>query len=209
MSLDPATYQAFQDEIVKLGAIPGQAAVVSKLRGVGSKLKSWASKGWHDPMGEGRIIVPEVSRTSSIPSWGWTGKGKYTQYLPIGGKSVFVGMTAPAIPGALKKEDPYGAARSRTERAVDLGSNVMGGLIGGGAAISLPMKGWKGTRALVGGASGAMLAARLATMPWRRKRKAQQEAAAAAGYAPQQQAPQEEDPQSQARSMGLQGLRQV
>ena len=208
MTLDPVTYQAFQIEIIKLGApLPGKAAVVNKLRGAGKTLKGWVSKGWNNPMNQPNVMDTSRSVTRSMPAWGWMGKGKVTKYLPVGGKSMFVGMTAPAIPGALKKEDPYGAERSRTERSVDLSSNVVGGLAGGGAMISLPMKGWKGTRAMVGGVGGAMLAARLATMPWRRRRKARQEAAAAAGNAPQQAQP--VDPQAQARTMGLQGLREV
>ncbi len=201
MSLDQVTYRAFQDEIVKIGAPLPKGAVLNKLRGAGRTLKGWVRKGWDDPMNQG-MVPDKVNPGKKVKGWDWWGKGKYTRHLPIGGKSVFVGLTAPAIPGVLRKKDPYGAQRSRAERSVDLGSSVVGGLAGGGAMIGLPMKGWTGTRALVGGVGGAMLAARLATMPWRRRRAARQQAEA--GNAPQP-APQQ-DPEAQARAMGFRGL---
>jgi len=159
MSLDPIMYRAFLDEMTKFG----QGGVLSSVGNAGRQMGKWIGKGWHDPIGSG------------AKGWKWMGKGKYTRHLPIGGKSITVGLTSLAVPGALKKEDPYGMGRSRTERTTDLGASTVGGLAGTGALMSLPWKGWHGTRAIVGGVGGAMLAARLATMPWRRSRKKLQE----------------------------------
>jgi len=181
MSLDPIMYTAFQDELIKLG---GKAEVLGKFkdvgRNVGRKLKGFVSKGWHDPMLEGKIVNPRNPAGPKINKWNWLGTGgeegkRFTKYLPVGGKSVLVGMTAATVPGVLKKEDPYGMQRSRAERITDLGASTIGGLAGTGALMSLPVKGWQGTRALAGGFGGAMLAARLATMPWRRARKKSQQ----------------------------------
>jgi hypothetical protein len=175
MSLDPATYSAFQDEITKIG---GAGAVMRRIGGAGRSagrtVGKWISKGWHDPLDQGKIVSTWKKGQPTENSWRWMGQGKYRRHLPIGGKSVAAGFTAAAIPSALKKEDPYGMQRSRAERSTDLGAATVGGLAGTGVAMGLPWKGWKGTRALVGGIGGAMLAARLATIPWRRRREARQ-----------------------------------
>ena len=199
MSLDPVTYRAFQDELTKLGSV---SSVVGRLGGAGKRVGQWIGKGWNDPIGQGKIVSTWKKGKPVENSWRWMGQGKYRQYMPIGGKSITVGLTGLAVPGVLKKEDPYGMGRSRAERSTDLGAATVGGLAGTGALMSLPWKGWKGTRALAGGVGGAMLAARLATLPWRRKRKAQQ--AEAVRNAP----PAPEEPSYPQNPAGLRELEQ-
>ena len=62
---------------------------------------------------------------------GWMGQGKYTSKLPVGMKSLTVGFTAPGVYSGMKKTDPYGENRSRTER-------VMGAIGGGLGWAAMP-----------------------------------------------------------------------
>jgi len=164
--MDSKTYSAFGDELVKIAAGPG---VISRVGKTGGK---WVSKGWDD-MGEGGA------------RGGWFGalknkKGKPTairRHLPIGGKSLMVGLSVPAIPGLLAKQDPMGMGRSRTERVSGYGGMMLGGLAGAGALLSAPGRGLPiiGSRAIrsIGGAiAGGLLGEKVSTLPWQRSRQA-------------------------------------
>jgi len=162
LSLDTETYAAFADELTKIG--------------IAKTLGKWVGRGWRDIAtlgGEapkrrlGGLLAPKVVRGG-----GWLGKqDTWRRNIPIGPKSIFTGLTAAAAPGALSKEDPLGQERSRTERSVGLGADILGGLAGAGAALSLPGTRFRLARSLVGGIGGSLLGGRIATTPWRRARE--------------------------------------
>jgi hypothetical protein len=148
MSIDPASYSSFSDELTK----------IALLRPVGKALRNWTAKGWQYTGGEG------AARS------GWFGReGTWREKLPVGGKSLSVGILgATAVPEILPKEDPLGRERSRTERAVGSGAGAIGGLTGMGAALSIPTNRFKMTRAIGGAIGGGILAERLATRQFRK-----------------------------------------
>ncbi len=118
---------------------------------------------WHDRpeatwMGRGVTPGPGINRAGDI-----------TKVLPVGDKSIYTGLTALAVPAALKKEDPQGLERSRAERVSGLAGSTVGALAGMGAMAHLPMKGLGITRSIVGGLGGSILGERLATKPFRGK----------------------------------------
>lgn len=60
----------------------------------------------------------------------WMGKGKLTQHLPIGNKSLTVAFGAATAPAAFSKDDTSGQNRSRFHRIARWTGNQAGGLIG-------------------------------------------------------------------------------
>jgi hypothetical protein len=149
LSLAAASYAAFSDELTKIGL----AKTVGK----------WINRGWSE--------VGGVSGKAVTRGGGWLGKqDTWRRNLPIGGKSIFTGLTAATLPSTLSKRDPLGKQRSRAERVTDLGADLVGGLAGAGAMLSLPGSRGKLTRGIVGGLGGSLLASRVATTPWRRAR---------------------------------------
>lgn len=163
MSFDDRTYSAFGDELTKI-------AFVSKAVGVGKKL---VRKGWDDIGGlptERRVrgLLPP----KKVRGGGWLGKqDTWRKNLPVGGKSVAVGLTAAMVPSALGKSDPLGQERSRVERGVDLGGDIGGSLLGAGAALSTPGKKFKLLKSVGGAIGGSLLGSRAATTPWRLSRE--------------------------------------
>lgn len=163
MTLDPRTYSAFNDELTKIG-------------GVGKAMGNLIRRGWDDIGG----VTPQPRRMlglrapKKIRGEGWLGKqDTWRRNLPVGGKSLAVGATAAMIPGTLRKEDPLGQERSRTERAADLTGETVGGLMGAGAALSLPGKRFGLLRSVGGAIGGSLLGSRMAATPWRRAREAE------------------------------------
>lgn len=101
---------------------------------------------------------------------GWMGaQDSWRKNLPIGGKSMAVGFTAMGVPSAMKKEDPSGRGRSRTERMLQLGAGTIGGIAGVGAVMKGKSPGF--LRSAVGGMGGAIGAEKLVSMPFNRGRK--------------------------------------
>lgn len=165
MSLDPHTYSAFGDELTK---IAGAKA------GIGKTLSGWARKGWDDWGGvtPGKRRLFGLRAPAKVRGEGWLGKqDTWRRNLPVGGKSIAVGLTGAMVPSALGKADPLGQARSRTERSVDLGADVGGSLLGAGAALSLPGKKFRLARSIGGAIGGGLLGSRIATTPWRASRE--------------------------------------
>lgn len=164
MSLNTNTYAAFSDELTKIAGAK---------RSVGKTLGGFIRKGWEDiggmPM-ERRIrgfLPPKKLRGG-----GWLGKqDTWRRNLPIGGKSMAVGLTGAMVPSALGKKDPLGQERSRSERSVDLGADIGGSLLGAGAALSLPGRKFKLLKSIGGAIGGSLLGSRIATTPWRAARE--------------------------------------
>lgn len=100
---------------------------------------------------------------------GWMGaKDTWRKNIPIGGKSMAVGFTAMGVPGAVKKEDPQGRGRSRTERLLQLGAGTLGGIAGVGAVMKGKSPGF--LRSAIGGMGGAIGAEKLVSMPFNKSR---------------------------------------
>lgn len=151
MSLNTNTYAAFSDELTKIAGAKSS---------IGKTLGGFVRKGWDDLGG-----VP-------TRGGGWLGKqDTWRRNLPIGGKSMAVGLTGAMIPSAISKKDPLGRDRSRTERSVDLGGDIGGSLLGVGAALSLPGQKFKLLRSIGGAIGGSLLGSRTATTPWRAARE--------------------------------------
>ena len=122
MSINRQSFLAFTAEITKTAGLIGT-------------LKHWTREGWHNPMGGGvpqANAAPAGSFSARHP--GWMGSSKRWGKIPVGMKSMTVGMTALQLPGALKTEDPSGQGKSRAERVADLGGQTVGGLTAAGAA---------------------------------------------------------------------------
>jgi hypothetical protein len=156
--MNATTYRAFSEEMVKIAIIGA----------IGKGFKSALQAGWKD-------------------TGNWMGSGKYTSKLPIGGKSITVGLAAAGVPGALKKEDPTGEGRSRMERGLDLAGNVAGGVVGMGAGRLLggrlaaagklgpKMTGLLGgAGSVVGGIGASLIAPKVLTAPSRMLRERRQ-----------------------------------
>lgn len=144
MSLDPVSLSAFRSEL-------------SKIAGKGNFLGNWVRKGWSDVGGKGA-------------RGGWMGKkDTWRRHLPIGGKSITVGLTAATLPGALQKEDPLGRERSRLHRVAQLGAGTLGGLAGVGAVMKPGGIGF--LRSAAGGIGGSIVAERLVSKPFQRARQ--------------------------------------
>jgi hypothetical protein len=96
------------------------AATVIKQRGF-SPVK-WVGEGWQE-LGK---FTPEHFATK-VKSPGWMGTGDITRHLPVGPKSLMVGMGAVMAPSAFAKEDPTGQGESRARRIGGwVGSNLLG-----------------------------------------------------------------------------------
>lgn len=121
--MNPVTLSAFLDEV---GLIKEAAGI---MQNVGSRIAQTMSKGWNHPSmawgGQGFVRDATRGRLGNAAEHAMT-LGGATKYLPVGGKSMTVGMGALGIPGAVAKEDPSGQGRSRAER--------LGGLAAGTAA---------------------------------------------------------------------------
>jgi hypothetical protein len=161
--MDPVTYAAFSDELMKTGAWMNVAR--SGAKRIGGTLKGLTSKGWRS-LGEETV----EGVTKPVPGGGWWTKRRYIpgmeggrlgwkRRLPLGPKSFMVGTTAAFAPGAVASKDPYQMGRSRTERVTGLAAETLGGLAGAGAALKyLPrgkLRGIGGVGGLIGGGMGA------------------------------------------------------
>lgn len=193
--IDDTTINAFGDEMEKIAG--------GMMGGVGKTLRKWVSTGWNKPMGlyekamheapaavaGGKAVKTPLKDAAGKQVWHerpestWMGQGKVTKYLPVGDKGIVAGLTAAAVPGAVKKEDEEGLGRSRAERVSGLAGSTVGGFLGAGALSHLPMKGLGITRAITGAIGGSMLGGRMATAPFRGARRAE----LPAQPAPQQQ----------------------
>jgi hypothetical protein len=156
LSLPRETVSGFGDELVKIG-------------GPLSTLGKWTRRGWDDLADIGATPVKRMG--GLLPpkkvQGGWMGRKGIWKHLPVGGKSLTVGAVGLMTPGVLAKQDPLGRGRSRLERGADLGGDVLGGLAGAGAALSLPGKKWMLLRSIGGGITGSLIGSRVATTPWR------------------------------------------
>jgi hypothetical protein len=83
-------------------------------------------KGW---LGVGKQLTPDADVISRVGE-NITTLGGATKYLPVGPKSLTVGIGAATLPGAVSAEDQTGEGRSRTERIGRWAGNMAGGLIG-------------------------------------------------------------------------------
>jgi hypothetical protein len=122
-----------------------EAAVKARTQGVQNKYKHLVDQ-------QGNVIAPgqaflgsEAGLKNQIPAIfgelsrrGWTGQGRVTKYLPVGGKGIsaaFAGMSAPTIYRAATGEG------SVSDAAGEIGSNL--GFIGagatGGSSLIAPM----------------------------------------------------------------------
>jgi hypothetical protein len=120
---DMATYAA-QSAIVKVAGFKEVGAEIAK-RGVNPA--TWLKRGW-DTYGE--MAHPTAKATR-----GWMGSSNWSKYIPIGPKSLTVGLGAATAPAAFAEEDPSGEGKSRGRR--------IGGWLGstlGSVAGSMPMK---------------------------------------------------------------------
>ena len=158
MTLDPTTYSAFSDELTKIG-------------GIGKTMGGFVRKGWDDLAGIGNM---SGGVSKNVRGGGWLGKQvnkdgtkNWRRNLPIGGKSLGVGMTAAMVPSALAKTDSLGKDRSRTERSTSLAGETLGGLMGAGAALSMPGKRFGFLRSIGGAVGGSILGSHAASTPWR------------------------------------------
>ncbi len=155
--INTSTVSALGDELAKIAFLGAMGKAVSR--------------GWHFPSG-----MWTKTMQGGKPAWEaaekatFMGKGKFTKNLPIGDKSITTAITAAALPGALKKEDPMGEGRSRLERLSGLAGSTLGGFAGSGAMSSLPMKKLPVARSIVGAIGGSMLGERLSTAPFRAAR---------------------------------------
>jgi hypothetical protein len=184
--IDNNTIDAFGDELAKIAGMIGN---------IGKGITKAISTGWNKPAGiwekakhiEGPLKGKKMMDSAGKQVWHerpdatWMGRGvskepgihrfgDVTRALPVGDKSILTGITALGAPAALKKEDPEGIGRSRTERISGLAGGTVGSLMGMGALAHLPMKGLGITRSLVGGLAGGILGERMATSPFRRGR---------------------------------------
>ena len=87
----------------------------------------WLSRGWG--------TFSEMAAKDQKLSRGWLGGSKYTKYLPVGPKSLTVGIGALTAPSAFAEEDATGQGKSRAQRIGGwVGSNI------GAVAGSMPMR---------------------------------------------------------------------
>lgn len=180
MTIDPISYRAFCDELVKTGGWISTARRLSDPIRRGAKgLGKAVSSGWKE-MGEdvveGKVVpmsgqgwltkrryVPTIR--NGKPAWGYR--------LPIGPKPLMIGSFAAMAPAAVKKEDPYHIGRSRAERVSGLAADALGTLAGTGLAMKYLPGGNKSRwfKGLGGALAGGMGAHYLVTRPFEKFRK--------------------------------------
>lgn len=169
--MNAPTFQAFGSELVKI-------AFYQRLKkGFINTLK----EGWHGTpgneatwFGKGRQITPGMGRGARMMEEA-TSLGGLTRALPVGAKSMMLLGTGLMAREALKKEDPTGHQRSRTERMTGLAGNTVGGLVGS-AVGNRVMPGMIGS--LGGGILGGLAGEKILSAPFaaaRRHRMAQQQ----------------------------------
>jgi hypothetical protein len=97
--------------------------------------------------------------------------GGLTKALPIGGKGMMAIGTGFMARDALKRNDPSGQERSRTERATGLAANTVGGLVG--SSLGMRALGGRGGMwgMMAGGILGGTLAEKAVTAPFRALRR--------------------------------------
>lgn len=190
------SFNAFSDEMVKIaflhrlakgftGALsegwhgygPENAPTRNTWFGRGSDLKpsydpnKWGGK--HAPIDPRQIQAGQRYRpTAGTKAFEQaTSLGGLTKVLPIGAKSMMAIPTAMMAAQAMKKNDPTGMDRSRTERVTGLAANTVGGLAGSALALRA-LKGRGGlfgsiAAPMVGGMLGGSLAEKAVTSPFR------------------------------------------
>jgi hypothetical protein len=193
------SFEAFGDELIKI-------AFFKRLQ---KGFTDALSEGWHGVgpedsitrntwMGKGRQIQPVLDPKTGLRSQlshgnrAWeeaTSLGGLTKALPVGAKSMIAGTTGLMALQAMRRQDPSGQERSRSERMTGLAANTLGGLAGSAAAMRA-LGGRGGTLGaiaapLVGGMLGGHLAEKAVTTPFRAAR-----AARPAPYTPAPQMPQ-------------------
>ena len=134
----------------------------------------WGGK--HAPISAEQIAAGQRYRpTAGTRAWEQaTSLGGLTKALPIGAKSMMAIPTALMAAQALRKRDPSGQERSRSERLSGLAANTVGGLAGSAAAMRL-LKGRGGLAGaiaapMIGGMLGSSLAEKTVTAPFRAAR---------------------------------------
>lgn len=185
--MNDTTFKAFGDEFTKI-------AFFQKLRnGFVNAMKD----GWHGTpeqirAGDGQNWMGRSDRISRMNGWqGNSLKGLREEAagaLPIGGKSIMLLGTGLMAGQALRKQDPSGQNRSRTERVTGLAANTVGGLAGGGLASRMFPKS-RLLAPLVGSVVGGMGAENAVTTPFAAMRHRQM------GMQPQQPMAQPVSPQ--------------
>ena len=191
MSLDPASLNAFGDELEKIAFIRQAVRTGFKAfrsgSGVGGAMRA-GQKSARFAAREAKFNKSLIRRPNEgaighamRKGWadvggahsnkgGWMGaKDSWRKNLPVGGKSMAVGFTAMGVPSAVKKEDPTGRGRSRTERLLQLGAGTLGGIAGVGAVMKGKSPGF--LRSAIGGMGGAIAAEKAVSLPFAKGRK--------------------------------------
>lgn len=166
------TFSAFGDELTKI-------AFFQKLRnGFVSALKEGWTGTKENPQtwfGQGRQIKPGMGRGARM--WEeFSSLGGATKALPVGGKSMMLLGTGMMAREALRRQDPTGQERSRTERMTGLAGNTVGGLLGSTLAMRAAPKSFLAP--MLGGIAGGMVGERVTAAPFkalRQHRMAQQQ----------------------------------
>lgn len=107
----------------------GKAPVAEPWRTV--RGHGWIGSGYtpHPEAGiPGKILEGVTSLGGGIPMGGGRRTKGLTAYLPVGQKALLTAGAATQLPGALKKEDPSGKGRSRTERLGGLAAGTATGI---------------------------------------------------------------------------------
>jgi len=157
-------YEAFVDELEKqasisrlltrLGKSPLGKGMASKARSVGEFFK-----GQHQGLSDAtqRVMHPvEGMRKGWKEMGGWTGKGKVTKYLPIGEKSLTLGIPAAALTmGKSQPASPTGEGGAAERWLANIGG-AAGGVLGGGLGF-VPAVGMFTAGEVAGGRLGRVI----------------------------------------------------
>jgi len=109
-------------DVVQNIKLAGWADVADEAVERGLNPAKWLKGGWKS--------YEEFAHPSATRSRGWLGGSKYTKYLPIGPKSLTVGVGLAAAPAAFAKEDGTGRGHSRGQRIGGWVGSNLGGVAG-------------------------------------------------------------------------------
>jgi hypothetical protein len=103
-----------------------------------------------------------------------TSLGGLTKALPVGAKTMTVLPALTMLPAALKREDPNGLNRSRTERTLGVAGSTIGGLAGSAmGARMMPRSPLLGP--LLGGVAGSFIGEKATSIPFAARRAKMQQ----------------------------------
>jgi hypothetical protein len=164
--MNDKTFEAFGDELTKI-------AFFQKVRnGFMSALKEGWGGTTENPqtwMGQGRKMAPGMGRAGRM--WeDFSSLGGATRGLPLGSKSMMLLGTGLMARDALRRQDPSGQERSRTERMTGLAGNTVGGLVGS-ALASRAMPKSRLLAPILGGIAGGMAGEKVLSSPFRAARE--------------------------------------